>query len=288
MKALKLGLTTVILIVAVTAPWFIHHRATVQLRTNEESLKEQASRLDELSSENERLSNTLAQVKTPPSLSEAQLTELLKLRNEVSQLRPMPGDMNQLQRQICRLHDRLQDAAIEEENGRDSDTTLLVEETQLRQTRVVRLKRWLEEMPEEKIPELQFVSEDRWTDRVDRPLITEDDYRSAIGLLRADGEEKFVPMTFQALKQYAKANNGQFPTDVSQLKPYFESPVDDAILQRYEIVPAKSLVQFLAETGGDWLLTQKTPVNKTFDQRFAVGLTSFRGTGGEGRWDPVQ
>src|SRR5204863_2231902 len=102
-----------------------------------------------------------------------------------------------------------------------------------------------------------------------------------------DGEQKFVPMAFKALKQYAQANNGQFPTEISALEPYFAAPIDDAILQRWEIVPAKSLVQFLAEAGGDWVITQKAPVNKQFDTREAIGLTSFRGTAAEGRWDTV-
>jgi hypothetical protein len=107
-------------------------------------------------------------------------------------------------------------------------------------------------------------------------------------LLRADGEQKFVPILFKAVKEYAKANNNQFPSDLSQLRPYFEKPIDDAILDRYEIVPARSLVPFLAETGGDWLITQKVPVNRQLDGREAIGITSYRGTVGEGRWDPVQ
>ena len=72
------------------------------------------------------------------------------------------------------------------------------------------------------------------------------------------------------------------------MKPYFVSPIDDAILQRYDIVPTSSLTKFLAEVGGDWVITQKAPVNKKFDGRVAIGLTGIRGGGGEGRWDPVQ
>jgi len=37
-----------------------------------------------------------------------------------------------------------------------------------------------------------------------------------------------------ALHNYAQAANGQLPTDMSQLKPYFASAVDDSVLQRYE------------------------------------------------------
>jgi len=38
-----------------------------------------------------------------------------------------------------------------------------------------------------------------------------------------------------ALNNYAGANNGQLPTDFSQLKPYFAPSVDDSVLQNYSI-----------------------------------------------------
>jgi hypothetical protein len=143
-------------------------------------------------------------------------------------------------------------------------------------------------MPEEKIPELRFLSEDDWIAEVDDPLVTDEDYRSAMYALRADADCEFARRAFRALRQYAQINNGQFPTDLSQLKPYFESPIDDAILQRYEIVPTKSLVSSLAELGGDRLITEKAPVNKELDLRTAIGTNTWRNTMEGGRWDPVQ
>jgi hypothetical protein len=142
-------------------------------------------------------------------------------------------------------------------------------------------------MPQEKIPELQFISEQEWMNKVDSPLITDSDYRRAIGSLRAVAESRFMPMAFKALQQYAKANNGQFPSDVRQLQPFFPSPIDGAILRRFEIVPANSLIPDLAQTGGDWLMTQKAPVNKSFDMRLAIGLTGFRMRGGGSQWDTL-
>ena len=94
-------------------------------------------------------------------------------------------------------------------------------------------------------------------------------------MARANAEMPFHSMMFRALRQYAKENAGQFPTDLSQLKPYFKSPIDDAILQRYEIVPTGSLVTEL-QPGGDWAITQKSPVNDALDVRFAIGLTNMQ------------
>ena len=287
MKVSNLILISVVIALGVTGPLFIRHRAEVKLAEEEQTFQKQSGEIAELSAENQRRSNVVAQVE-PTSSSDATLTDLLRLRNEVTQLGHVPEEMENLRQKIARLKERLQDAAEEESYGATKNTALLAEETHIRQARVVRMKRWLEENSDEKIPEMQFVSESRWTDRADRPLVSDDDYRSAIGLLRADGEQRFVPMIYKAVKGYAKANNDQFPSELSQLKAYFEKPIDDAILERWTIVPAKSLVPFLAETGGDWLITEKAPINKQFDSRSAIGLTSYRGTVGEGRWDPTQ
>ena len=149
------------------------------------------------------------------------------------------------------------------------------------------MKRWLEQTPTEKVPELQLILDDRWMYRADRALIAEQDYRSVSAMLRADGEMKMSTAIADALKQFAKNGGGPFPADVEALKPYFSAPIDDSMLQRWQVVPARTLIPFLAETGGDWVITQRTPVNRQFDSRMAIGLTGSRGTSADGRWDPV-
>ena len=42
-----------------------------------------------------------------------------------------------------------------------------------------------------------------------------------------------------ALQKYVRTHNSQFPTDLAQLRPYFKSPVDDAVLERWQIVPSQ-------------------------------------------------
>ena len=288
MKTLKLGIIGAVLAAALAAPLLVQQRAEVRDRAQQQTLLQQAALLDQWSAKNERLSNIVAQVKSSQSFSDAQLANLVKLRNEFGELQQTIQEMEQLRHQIQRLRDRLQDAAKEEEDGRDNYTALLADEMPRRQARVARLRQWLEEMPEEKIPELRFLSEDDWIAEVDDPLVTDEDYRSAMYALRADADCEFARRAFRALRQYAQINNGQFPTDLSQLKPYFESPIDDAILQRYEIVPTKSLVSSLAELGGDRLITEKAPVNKELDLRTAIGTNTWRNTMEGGRWDPVQ
>ena len=139
---------------------------------------------------------------------------------------------------------------------------------------VDRLKQWLETNPSEKIPELQNIPEETWVNAVET-LATDDGFARAARILRANAENQVFDTLWPALRKYAQDNNGQFPTDLSQLKPYFKSPIDDAILQRYAILPASNLVSEL-RPGGDWVITQKAPVNPALDLRDAYGLTESR------------
>jgi hypothetical protein len=91
--------------------------------------------------------------------------------------------------------------------------------------------------------------------------------------VRANAEIHVLDILGGALRQYAQANNGQFPRELSQLSPYFSSPIDTAILNRYEIVRADSLVNDL-RVGEDWVITQKAPVDEAWDARQTIGMTN--------------
>ena len=89
--------------------------------------------------------------------------------------------------------------------------------------------------------------------------------------LRSAGEGAFVSTLLQpALKQYVEAHHGELPTDLLQLRPYFESPVEDAILQRWEVAPAETIKAL--GLGGDIVITQRAPLDEVYDQRFGLGL----------------
>jgi hypothetical protein len=71
-----------------------------------------------------------------------------------------------------------------------------------------------------------------------------------------------------SLNQYKQANNGQFPGNISQLQPYFNPPVDDSILQRWEVAPGGTVPSL---SMGDTIITQIAAVDSTYDSRYAVG-----------------
>jgi hypothetical protein len=100
--------------------------------------------------------------------------------------------------------------------------------------RVRLLKERLEQTPEAKNPELQFLTEDIWLQAAKHKLDTDEDYRAAFEELRANGERNFLRAADTALRNYMGTNNGVLPTDFLQLKPYFENPPADELLQHYQ------------------------------------------------------
>jgi hypothetical protein len=287
MKRLRLGIVGAILAAVLVSPCLIQKRAEGLLRSKQLTLQQQAVLLDQLSGENARLSTTVAQITSSHSLSDMELSELMKLRAVVGQLRQAVQEIGPVQHQISRIREGLQQ--MEENAGGINLTGLLADEMEMRQARVAQLKQWLEATPTEKVPELQFLSELDWSRAVENLCVTDDEYRQRMSQLRAQGERAFSNMAFQALQQYAQANHGQFPAELSQLKPFFGSPIDDAILERYEIVPAKSLnIEINVKAPEDWVITQKAPVNRDLDHRWAISLLGLtHGSSERGQWDPA-
>lgn len=139
-----------------------------------------------------------------------------------------------------------------------------------------KLKQRLAETPGAKIPELQFLTDQDWLNAANGKLDTDADYRRALASLRSAVEGKVASMLQKALKAYLQSSSGQMPTDLGQLQPYFDSPMDDAILQRWEIAPATTVKSL--GMGGDVIITQKAPVDDVFDTRYGIGPTGSGST----------
>jgi hypothetical protein len=83
MTQLKLGVTALAVAGATTA-LVVQHQAQTRLREENESLTQQIAQLQ---TDNKNVSNRLAVIGDPKSLSDEQFNELLKLRSEVGQLK---------------------------------------------------------------------------------------------------------------------------------------------------------------------------------------------------------
>ena len=254
---LQAGIINAVIVVSVVTPLLVQHHAQARLREQDKAWQLQTNQLAQVNTDNQRLANLLAKAKNIRPLSDNQLPEVLRLRNEIGLLRRSVQEMTSAKTALP-LSPEDQLASMKKMYAAQAD----------------RLKQWLEANPSEKIPELQNLSDQAWVNAADT-LATDDDFARAARILRANAEHRVFEMLGVALRKYARDNNGQFPNDLSELKPYFESPIDDVILQRYEILPASSLVSEL-QPGGDWVITQKAPVNPALDLREAMDLNGGR------------
>jgi RNA polymerase sigma factor (sigma-70 family) len=145
--------------------------------------------------------------------------------------------------------------------------------------RVDRLKQHMQQMPNESIPEMQYLTDEDWLNATQGKLDTDAQYRRAMSTLRSAAENEFSTKLQPALQRYMAANNNQFPTDITQLQPFFNPPIDPAILQRYEVAPASTVPN--VTVGGDSIITQKAAVDDEYDGRTVIG------PGGSGSLEPI-
>jgi hypothetical protein len=226
------------------------HKAA-QLQNQIQTLKQKqaplAEQIRQLQQERDDATNRFAELlaENAQLKSNSNANELLKLRGEVTNLRAKAQELAQSQT--------------------DNSNDLVEVAAKNWLTKVNLLKQRLDQMPNSKIPELQFATEIDWLNAAlgTSQLNKDEDYLWDLHNLFEAVEDRFGKMGNKALQKYIQANNGQFPTDLSQLQSYFDSPVDDAILQRYEIVPASSIPK-AAEVGDNWLVAQKVPAFENY------------------------
>lgn len=282
MTNLKLGISALVIAGAATA-LVIHHQAQTTLREENESLQQQIA---ELRSENRQLSNLVAQADSSQSLANDQRNELLQLREEVTRL---SADSRELAQWKATGAQKANDPT--EVAARD----LLA--------KINLLKERLRQMPDKNIPELQYLPDKSWANvALHSKLDTDEGFRQALAELRSFAKGDIAMSISSALDQYIRANNGQLPTNVSELQPYFAfknaqvpdlNPTTmDAILQRYQMLKAGNVSDLQP---GDMLLSEKAPVDDKFDYLYEIGLTGFKShlvgdsdTHATGTWAPWQ
>jgi RNA polymerase sigma factor (sigma-70 family) len=248
MTTIQKALITATVAVFAGAGIYEAHKAST-LRSQVQILQQQQAplteRIRQLQHERDDATNRLASLADEIASMKRNPTELLKLRGEVARLQNEANDPT------------------------DASAKALA-------AKMNKLKQRLAETPGAKIPELQFLTDQDWLNAANGKLDTDADYRRALASLRSAAEGKVASMLQKALKAYLQSSSGQMPTDLGQLQPYFDSPMDDAILQRWEIAPA-STVQSLG-MGGDVIITQKAPVDDVFDTRYGIGPTGSGST----------
>lgn len=253
MTTLQKALITVTLAAAVGTGIY-EARQNAQLRGQVQRLEQQQAPLAELIQQLQReqadATSRLAawQAESEPFKSNQNSGELLKLRGEVARLR--------------------------QASAQSAQTDSRVELMKSWLAREDKLKQSVEQFPDKAIPELQLLSENQWLNAaMDAKFDTDKATRQTLANLRRTAENDFALILKDGLSKYMKDSNGQFPTDLSQLQSYFTTHVDGAMLSRWEIVPQSALPN--NQMGGDWVITEKAPVDPDLDNRWAIGQHGY-------------
>jgi RNA polymerase sigma factor (sigma-70 family) len=256
MSKLQMGIVTAMVAAGLVTPLVIQHRAQTKLREENQSLWQQVERLSQLQAANEALSNHAERAGNRQSLSDDQLSELLRLRGEMTGLR---RDSQELA--------KLKAGAGAKDNSLDDETKVV-------QAKIAQLKQALDESPDKKIPELQFLTPHDWFNvAMNADLKNAGGVRYNLNSLRSAAKDRFAPMMARALRAYLQANDGQLPTDISQLKPFFDAPMDDALLQRYELLHAGNVKDFPPE---EMVVGEKSAVDPVTDSLFSIGVDRYQ------------
>jgi RNA polymerase sigma factor (sigma-70 family) len=250
------------------------------LRQEQDSLAGQNKRLQQ---ERDDAVSRLDQIQQEANRPRADAAELLKLRGEVARLRGDSRELAQLKASP---------------GGSQKDPTAA--EMKSWMDRAKKLKERLAQMPEEKIPEFQLLTDQDWLDAVRKlkQLETDADFRSAIGSLKAAAKSELAASLQDGLAKYADANNGQLPADFSQLKHYLAGTVDDSMLQGYEFTQPGTVSEkanFQVDQDGNYSSSriQVSPSSisssTTSEDSLKQAIRAFAtANGGQNPTDPVQ
>jgi hypothetical protein len=207
-----------------------------------------AMKIARLQAEANKLSELLADAKNQKQLTQAQFNELLKLRGQMG----------------------VKQANAEVEN----DPVFQKAQTWLGKEKKIREQ--FELHPEQKIPEMQFLTEEDWLDHARHADVdTAKGLRIALSNIRATASGIFAEKFALALQAYMAANQQQLPATASQVAGYFNPPLQDtdAIFSRY-VVPAASDSFFAMNPSMTNILfvqDKPTVVDAALDQRVAFG-----------------
>ena len=161
-----------------------------------------------LANEDAQLSNLVTQAKEQKQLTAAQFGELLKLRGQTT--------ANQRSAEL------------------ENDPAVQKAEVWLAKKK--KIQEQFDLHPEQKIPEMQFLTEEDWLDHARHADVdTENGMRIAMSNIRATAGGAFSSKMTQAMALYMAANQQQLPDTAAQLASYFHPPLDDAdaLLSRY-------------------------------------------------------
>ena len=231
------------------------------LRNQNETLRQQQASFNE---QIQRLNRTLTDATNQIA---ALLEDNKRLNRNTSELLRLRGELGVLKRELSQP-DRVQDLGNHMGSNDLEIATALV-------THVNQLKQFLAEHPNEQFPEASLAHYFQWLRATSHSLDTEEQLRAARNSLRVSALHNFGGLTLMAIQKYSKTNGGRFPSDLSELRPYFDLTIGDEMLNRYQIVEAKNIDRLKYSVDADGLvITQKTLADENEPPLF-IGAQSY-------------
>jgi RNA polymerase sigma factor (sigma-70 family) len=200
------------------------------------------------------------------------------LRKENEELRRQASEIYRLRGEIGLLRKSASELAKANDGSEDTNPVRAAMKSWL--NRVDQLRQRFDASPDQKIPEFELLNDDDWLGAAKTELVTEEDYRRAMSKLRGTAESKFADILQTALRKYRDAHlldhDQKALTDISELPRFADNPIDQTMLQRYSVFPPDILPS--VRVGGDWVISQKGPVDAEYDTRFVIGASGGRGS----------
>lgn len=214
--------------------------------------------------------------RTERSRDEKRMQEIKLLREENSRLR---DQRSQLAEKLANLQGSVQPLA---EHGLPGPVVRFQPGGQV--GRVLKLRDFLAEHPEETVPELRLLDDQAWLRAANgMSSDTEADLQKGAALLRSFGEQAAMqPLLYPALKGFMAANGGQIPSDPSQLAPYLSNPPDAEFLSTFKIFDGTA--HFPTSDGSTYVL-QTVPADGWYNYRLLLtssGIMAGDGIDGPG------
>ena len=248
MTTLQKTLVTATIVAAVGTGIYETRQAST-LRSQVQTLQQQqaplAEQIQQLTRDRDDATRQLAALRDENERLNRNTTELLKLRSEVTRLR---GDASQ-------SNDPFVQTALKWK------------------AKEAKLKQLFDERPDQRVPEMRLLTDRQWFDIArDADLDSVGGIRKALSEVRKAAKNDFAPIMSKALNEFLDANNGRLPDDLSEIRPYFKTPVDDAILQQYKLLHTGNLRDL---PGGVFLVADKQVVDEQNDKPLSIGPNAY-------------
>ena len=139
-----------------------------------------------------------------------------------------------------------------------------------------KLRALMDQRPNNKVPELDLLDDRAWLDVArDADLESEEGIRKTLSELRHAAANRLAPMISNALNKYSERNDGRLPDQMTQLKPFLDPRVTDAMLDQYQLLQTGKMADV---PNGNWVVAQKSVVDEDYDTRWKIGPNGYTTT----------